>query len=89
MRFCTELKGKASWFLPFNPVAAVSVSVPLLRLKLPMLAAALARLATGSLEIARRLGAADDPALLRLADPAFALEALEERGRRWSWLAAR
>ena len=69
-------------------VAAVSVSVPLLRLKLPMLAAALARLATGSLEIARRLGAADDPALLRLADPAFAREALEERGRRWTWLAA-
>lgn len=69
--------------------AAVSVSVPLLRLKLPMLATALARLASGSLEITRRLGGTDDPALLRLADPAYALSALEERGRRWSWLAAR
>ncbi len=69
-----------------DAVAAVSVSVPLLRLEMKTLATALARLAAGSLEIARRLGGnGDDPALVRLAEPAFALQALVERGRGWSW----
>lgn len=69
-------------------VAAVSVSVPLLRLEIRTLAAALARLVAGSLEIGRRLGGSgDDAALARLADPAFALQALQERRRGWSWAA--
>lgn len=71
-------------------VAAVSVSVPLLRLDMAMLAPALARLAAGSLDITRRLGGRpDDPLLARLAEPTFALGALVERGRNWSWTATR
>jgi DNA-binding IclR family transcriptional regulator len=68
-------------------IAAVSVSVPLLRLEMRTLAPALARLAAGSLEISRRLGdRLDEPTLARLADPAFAIEALVERGHGWSWV---
>ena len=70
-------------------IAAISVSVPLLRLELRLLAPALARLAAGSLEITRRLGGRpDDPALARLTDPAFAGQALVERGKGWSWVSS-
>lgn len=65
-------------------VAALSVSIPIMRAPSSPLYIALATLASHSLALSRRLGSsADDPRLLRLQDPIFAevmLQQLEQPG---------
>jgi DNA-binding IclR family transcriptional regulator len=58
-------------------VAAMSVSIPMMRAKPAQMVRALAALATGSLDIARRLGAGqEDPLLVSLGEPSRAQAAL-------------
>jgi DNA-binding IclR family transcriptional regulator len=60
-------------------VAAISVAIPIIRAKRAQLAEALSALATASLEIARRMGRAqDDPLLLVLCDTRRADAALAQ-----------